>query len=189
MFVYLYTTNAVMPHPPPRTGRERNQWSEFDSPFDSKLGRLLAQEDTSDPRLAVVDARIAEIDRERSAIRLTGPVIVSSIGAGILVGGVVGVAAVKKRCDDAKDDPSEDCDEDEADTLKLALGIVAGIGGVMTLVGGISIISRTGARSRLDKEKDNLRNEPGTLIDTLASGKLGSRSQNGNPLLTMSFDF
>ncbi len=83
----------------------------------------------------------------------------------------------------------EECDEEAANTLKIIFGIIAGAGGIMTIAGGATLLSRTAKRRQLDSEKETLQRERRSLKDSLASLRLGSPVRNGNQMLTMTFDF
>jgi hypothetical protein len=165
------------------------QWRELATAYKPRVGVLLAQENVEDQRITELDAKIAELIREREQISLTGPILIASLGLTLVIVGIVGSAAIKKKCDEADDDPTEECDKSKTKSLRTMYGVSAGLAGVATLFSGISLLSLTAERQKLDDEKNDLRRERNRLRETLASLVLRTDVRPGRTMLTMSFDF
>ncbi len=158
------------------------------SSLDSPLGRMIAQNDETDPnsaRIEELDQRIAELMQERRKTRATGPAVVTVVGAGLTVGGIAGIIYAKDVCDD----PGKDCNESAKDTLNVVFGIAAGIGGLMAIGGGVAWSGRLAKRRDIDREQEKLRKERRSLTDSLAAMRLGTHARAGSRYITLGFDF
>ena len=158
------------------------------------MGRLLAQDEDSQAsadqaRDREFERKLVELTKARRRTSLTGPVILTSIGLGMLVsgGGLIGLA--EQVCQDAKNDPTKECDESARDTLFVVFGVIAAAGGIMAIVGGTRWRSRLAERRKIDRSMQELRKEHSRVGDSLASLHLGTQTRDGNRYLTMGFNF
>lgn len=167
-------------------------WPAIPSPLESPLGRLIAQNEPEAPnqeRIREIDREIAALADERRLISLTGPIIVTSVGLGFLVGGGALALLAEAACEDAKDDPGKDCNENAKDDLVLGGAIMAGVGGLVAIIGGVTWSRRTSERGKIDRKQLELRDERRSLSQSLASLRLGTMSRRGHHYVTLGFDF
>ena len=184
---------AAQPGAAPVEPRETRAWPGLGSPlappFQPQLAQAERDPEADQARIDEIDREIAELSQKIRDTSLTGPIVVTSVGLGLLGTGGLTALLVHLACEDAKSDPTMDCNEDNADTLLIVFGIVAATGGVMAIAGGATWGSRRSRRGPWVEEHRRLRQERRTLSNSLASLRLGSRVSGGNRILTVGFEF
>jgi hypothetical protein len=171
------------------TQRPLSQTSSYlESPLDTPLSRLLAQsEETSTSDEAVLeglDAQILALGQEIQAVSLTAPIVWTSIGVGMMGGGLGFAVGYKSECDRL-----DGCSDDSEDTAVLISGIAAGVGAVTAIIGGIHWSSRLKERRKLDGLRKELRDERNRIDGSLVSMHFGSKVRHGNQYLTLNLTF
>jgi hypothetical protein len=141
---------------------------------------------SSDETVSQLDDQIAALTEERRRVRLTGPIIVTSIGGVLTVGGAVTAGAAAAACSQASSDRFTSCDQDARDAFIIAGSVIAGAGVIMVIAGAASIASRKNQRRAIDGQILDLEKRRQSILDSV---DYGFDFRGGKRMVTMRLDF
>ncbi len=131
-----------------------------------------------DPTITKIDSQIATLRSERARVKLTGPVVTTSVGGGVATVGVIvlAIGAVidgEKFCVRGDSRSQKECEEEPGINAKGAIAggaIVAAIG-LGSFIGGLIWLNRRmDQRRAIDKQILELRQDKKSFLDMVDYG-------------------
>jgi hypothetical protein len=138
---------------------------------------------TGPDRRHEIDLRIDALDAERAEISTEGPMAATIIGLAALVGGGIAIGVRQRPCNDQ----FNECG-DRAGAIIAGLALF-GVGGAMSLAGGIVWGKRVDRRNEIDAERESLIDERDGLAAALSRVELQSPYRNGTRFVTLGVRF